>query len=199
MSVTFGLPSVVQFPSDPCYIRLYPWFLRRNVSSVCHCRLSPFVAMGRARGAQMRGGGRGHTGGKNKCADVRGKLFWRAIYFANPRPDVGSQSSSRSRRGLGSQAPRIICEYDFVTAIVIRPLIHPRTCEMGSSIFAAMSRLKFASMTSASLPSMSSTERKNREKCFRCSWQCLPCLFFFIFSHQYLYCHVGRDISLFSR
>ena len=55
-------------------------------------------------------------------------------------------------------------EYDLANAILIRPLIQPCTCKMGSSIFAGMSRLKFASTTRASLPSIPSTERINREK-----------------------------------
>ena len=44
-----------------------------------------------------------------------------------------------------------MCEYDLTTEISIRLLIQPRTCKIGSSIFAAMSRLKFASTTRASL------------------------------------------------
>ena len=51
----------------------------------------------------------GHTDGKKVFADVRTKLFWHLIYCANLRSDAGPQSGSQSRRGLGSQALRIIC------------------------------------------------------------------------------------------
>ena len=54
--------------------------------------------------------------------------------------------------------PRIVREYNPVTAIKIRPLTKPRTCERGSYIFVAMSWLNFDITTSASLPSMPYTE-----------------------------------------
>ena len=77
------------------------------------------MALECACSAQMRGGGGVHAGGEKLFVDVREKLFWPAIYCANPRPNARSQSGSRSYRGLGSQALRIICEYDLVTVIVI--------------------------------------------------------------------------------
>ena len=79
------------------------------------------------------GGGWGNVGGYYFCASVRAKLLWRPIYCANPRPDRKSQSRSWSVEGMGRKAPRIMHEYDL--AIVIRPLTHLRTCEMGSLIF----------------------------------------------------------------
>ena len=63
-------------------------------------------------------------------------------------------------------------------------VIQPRTYKMSSSIFAAMSWLKFASTARSYLPSMASTEITNRETCFHWVWQCLPCLSLLIFSHQ---------------
>ena len=125
------------------------------------------------------------------CAGVRAKLFWIALYCTKPRPDPGSQSSSRSRRGLGRRAPRIMWEYDLTTVIAIRPLTQPHTCEMGSSGFAAMSRLKFVRTTRASFRSMPSTERTNREKCLCCSWQCLLCSYLFSFSHRFRRFSIG--------
>ena len=107
------------------------------------------------------GGGRGHTGGKKLFAHVHEKIFWRSIYCANPRPNSRSHLGYWSLRGFGSRYPWIICEYDLATAISIRPLIQTRTCEMGSSISAAMSWLKFSSTSRASLPSMPSTEITN--------------------------------------
>ena len=55
----------------------------------------------------------------------------------------------------------IMREYELATEIVIQPLIQTCVCEMGSSIFAAMSRLKFACTTRASLPSIPSIEITN--------------------------------------
>ena len=61
---------------------------------------------------------------------------------------------------LKSEASQSTLQYDLTTAILIRTLTQPHTCERGSSSFAAMSRLKFVSTTSASFPSMPSTEGK---------------------------------------
>ena len=75
-------------------------------------------------------------------------------------------------------------------AIVIRLLTQSLTCKMGSSIFAAMCRIKFVSTTRASFPSMPSTERKKGEKKKISSWQCLLFLFLVLFflSIQERYC-----------
>ena len=64
---------------------------------------------------------------------------------------------------MGSSSSKIICEYDFMTAIMIRKLIQLCTCEMGSSIFTTISSLKFVSTTRASLPRMLSTEIKTEK------------------------------------
>ena len=82
------------------------------------------------------------------------KLFWRAIYCANPRPKNNFRSGTLSPRVLGRLSPRIICEYNIATAIVIQPLIHPHMYKMGSYIFSAMSWLKSKSTTRAFFPSM---------------------------------------------
>ena len=113
------------------------------------------------------------------CAGVHAKLFWREIYCAKPRPDTRSQSGFRYHRGLGRKSPRIMWEYNLETAFAIRPLTQPRSCEMGSSSFVAMSPLKLMSTARESFPNMPSTEMKNREIFFRCLWQCLPCLSLF--------------------
>ena len=63
---------------------------------------------------------------------------------------------------MGSWSPRIMCEYDLTTTVVIQLLIQPCACEMGSSVFSAMSWLKFTSTTRSPLPSMPLTERKWR-------------------------------------
>ena len=54
---------------------------------------------------------------RKSFADVRAILFWHEIYYAKLRPDAGSQSGSRFRRGLWSQSPWIIHEYDLSTVI----------------------------------------------------------------------------------
>ena len=133
--------------------------------------------------ANEGGGGRCHKFVKNLFTDVQEKLFWGLIYCANPRPDAGSQYGSCFRGGLGSRYLRIIREYTLTNNIAIRTLIQPCTCEMVSSIFAAMIWFKFASTTRASLPSMPSTERKNGVECFRFLWKYLLCLSLFIFSY----------------
>ena len=135
MSVTFGLPILAQFTSDPWFILWYPWLLLWNISIVCHCWFSTSTALERTRVVHKWGVGvRDHTGGKKMFADVRAKLFLRTIYCAKPRPDVGSQYGFWSCRGLGNWYPRIICEYDIATAILIQLLIQPHTCKMGSFI-----------------------------------------------------------------
>ena len=113
---------------------------------------------------------------------VCAKMFWRAIYCANPRPEPYYQSGSLSHRVLVRQDPLIIHEYYLATAIVIQPLTQPRTCKIGSSIFSATRKPEFASTTRVSFPIMPSTERKNGETCFRCSWQWLTLLSLFYFS-----------------
>ena len=55
----------------------------------------------------------------NNFARVGTKLFWRAIYCANPKPEPDPQSGSLFRKRLGRRAPRIIWEYDLATAIAI--------------------------------------------------------------------------------
>ena len=55
-------------------------------------------------------------------------------------------------------------EYNLAAVIEIWSLTQPHTCEMGSSGFVTMSRLKFVSITRASFPIIPSTERTNGEK-----------------------------------
>ena len=163
MLVTFGLPMLFWFPSDPFFILKNPCFLLLYISSVWHCWFSPFVAMESTRAVhEWEGGGKGHTGDEKLFTDVSAKLLWRVIYCANPRPNVRSQSWSWFRRGLGIRALWVIREYNLATPIAIWLIIHPRTYKIGSSIFASMSRIKFASKTRASFPSIQSVERTNR-------------------------------------
>ena len=67
-------------------------------------------------------------------------------------------------------------QYDLATVITVRSLTQPVTCKMGSSIFAAMTWLKVASTTSASLPIILYTEISNEEKNFLWSQQAWPYL-----------------------
>ena len=84
-------------------------------------------------------------------------------YCAKPNPDPNAHAGSQVRNVLGYWDPRSTLEYDLSTAIMTRPLTQPVTCEMGLSIFAAMTRLKMVSTTSALLPIIPSTERTNEE------------------------------------
>ena len=61
MSVTFGLPILVWFPSNPWFIGQYPWFLLQDISSVCHCWFSPSVALEITRKVRKLGGKGGVT------------------------------------------------------------------------------------------------------------------------------------------
>ena len=58
---------------------------------------------------------------------------------------------------MGIKATWIICDQDPATTIAIQPLTQIRFYKMGSSIFAAISRLKLASTTRASFPIIPST------------------------------------------
>ena len=146
-----------QIPSNPCFICRYPWFLLHILSPIYHRSLSLFIDLEHVRVAQIKWEGRCYMGDGKPFMDVRAKLFWRTISCYNRRPDAGSQSDHRSRRGMGSQSPRIMHEYELATVIKIWTLIQTHMCEMGSTMFVAMSRLKFADKTRASFPSMPST------------------------------------------
>ena len=70
-------------------------FLRQYLSSVFHRRLTLFVATESARVVRERGrGGRGHAGGEKSFADVRAKLFLRAIYSVPVLQGNGEASSA---------------------------------------------------------------------------------------------------------
>ena len=167
MSATFGLQILVWYPSNPLFLCWCPWFLIQNISSVYHRLFCPSVDLERTCALREWGGvGRGHKDGEKLFADVIMELLWRAIYFSNPRLNAGSQSRYRSRRGMGSRHLCNIPGCELVTEVSIRLLIQNRTCKMSSSIFSAMSWLKFASTTRSSLPSIPSTEISNGEKFF---------------------------------
>ena len=86
------------------------------------------------------------------CAGVHKKISAQDIYCANSNTKPDSQSSYWAHKVVGNRAPLSIREYNLMTAISIRPLTQPLTCEMGSSIFAPMSWPKVESKTWAYLP-----------------------------------------------
>ena len=94
---------------------------------------------------------------------MRDAILAQNIYCTNPNPDPDAHSGSQVRNELGARSPWSSLEYNLVAVIAIRMLTQPMTCEMGSSIFVAMSQLKVASTTSASLPTIPSTKRENGE------------------------------------
>ena len=98
-----------------------------------------------------------------RCAKT---ILLKNVYCAKSNPEPASQSGSRVHKGLETRALCSIWECTLVTAIAIWTLTQPLTCKIGSSIFAAMSRLKVASTTCASLPIIPSTDRTNKEKNF---------------------------------
>ena len=60
------------------------------------------------------------SGGRRKSfVQLYKKLFWRAIYCANTRPETDIQSGSMSCRGLVRQSPWIMHDYNRANVIVI--------------------------------------------------------------------------------
>ena len=148
-----------RFQFDSCYAQI-PAFYADIFLFVFHCAVNVrdqvpvdclwSIANDSARDARTRGEGSGTLVAKKLRECAHGIILARHLL-----PQFGS----RSCRGPGKRAPRIMRECDRATVIAIRSLTQPCTCEMGSSIFPAMSRLKVASSTRASFPSMPSTER----------------------------------------
>ena len=127
---------------------------------------------------------------------VRTKLLCRKKICAKSKPDPKSQYISWSCRGLGRRALWIMQDYNITDSIEIPLLTQPCTYEMVSSSFSAKSQLKVMSKTRASLTIMPSTERKNIEKCLRCSWQFLPYLSLFFFSQRSMSLSEGQFLQL---
>ena len=161
--VTFGLQISVQFLSDSCFLlKSISSFFLFSINVCGWIRVDCILWASKNRACTMHEQWRvrrGHTGGKNIYAGMRTKLLWRAINWSKPRNHPMNQSSSQSRRGLGRQDMRIIQEYCLTTTVTIWLLNQPHTCERGSSSFLATIRIKFVSTTSASFPSVPSTER----------------------------------------
>ena len=129
-------------------------------SKFFHYHLTPCVIVCAERKWWV-GVGWGFMGDVEVLAASRENLFWHAIYCANPGSNSESSSGSLSCRDMGSWSPRIICQYNLVTAIAIQLFAHKHTCKMVLSIFAAMSSLKLTVTTRASLPSIPSIEITN--------------------------------------
>ena len=89
------------------------------------------------------------------CAGVRKTILAQEVYCTKPNTKPVSPSGYWFRKGIGTQYLWSIWEYDLATAITIWQLTQTLMCEMGSSIFVDMSRLKVASTTWAYLPSIS--------------------------------------------
>ena len=124
LSVTFGLPILAQFPSDPYFNHRYPWFLLWNISSACYHRLSPFVAVDCTRGAQMRGGGEGSHGWKKIVCGCAHKII--LVHNLSCQPEAQGWVLVRllnPHRGLICWYQRIIFEYDLATTITIQPIM----------------------------------------------------------------------------
>ena len=85
MSVTFGLPILLRFLYNPCFVCQYPHSLLRNISSLYHRWLYLYVAMERARRAWMRGGGRGHTGEKKNVRRFACKVIMVRNLLCQPK------------------------------------------------------------------------------------------------------------------
>ena len=143
MLVTFGLPILVRVLANPWFICRHPWFYPK--------RFSPSATVGFcAHGARMRGWGSGlHRNYYGAWFNVKNQGP-----IPGPSPALGLQGTVRS----SSVYHELVLP---PSVIAICPLIQPCICEVGSSIFSAMSRIKFASSTRASLPSMPLPEITN--------------------------------------
>ena len=132
----YSSPNVLLFTSKSLYgylpARVIP-YVRRGGWGCC---------MREARFAILGGGG-----------DLNGRLFAgvcktilaQEMYFPKPNTKPYSHSGYWVQRGLGTWSPWIIRDYNLAIAISIRQLTQPSTCEIGFSIFAAISWLKVAS------------------------------------------------------
>ena len=69
---------------------------------------------------------------------VRDAILAQNNYCAKPNTEPDAQSGSQVRNVLEYQYPQSTLEYELATTIKIRPLTQPVTCEMGSSIFVAI-------------------------------------------------------------
>lgn len=149
-------PSWVQcFPVTSCVLASVGWF---HQSSVCGIRMLR---------DWEREGGKCEVGRETKdfCTGVRETIMERDL-LRQSHGQTWFPFGSLYHRGLGRQVSQIMHEYDHATAIEIRPLIQPRTCNMGSSIFPDMVRLKFVSITRASSLSMPSKEITNEKNIY---------------------------------
>ena len=97
-------------------------------------------------------------------ACVRNAILAQNNYWAKPNPKTDSHSSSRVHSGIGTQAPQSNLIYYLATEMLTGLLTQPVNCEIGSSIFPAMTQLKVAGTISASFPIIPSTEMKKGEK-----------------------------------
>ena len=166
----FPSQSLLFTPNPSLYMPMSP-------CSLPHCHLfTPilsygFVPLSVVPSFQWGGvGGGGLEGGVDLngwvCAGVCDAILEQNIYCAKPNPETDTHSGSQVCKGLGAWSPQSNLDCDLATAIAIRPLTQLVACKMGSSILAAMSWLKVASTTSASLLTIPSINRTNGEECF---------------------------------
>ena len=90
--------KIIIFPPSS-FFSSSPVYNLPEAASVCHPRVGSALC-NREREGNTRSGRK-----QNRFVRVRVKLFWRAIYCANPRPEPDSQSRYLSRRGMGRKAP----------------------------------------------------------------------------------------------
>ena len=129
MWVTFGLPIVVLFPSNPCLIRQNHFLLLWCISLVCHHWFSPVVAMESIHFVcRWRGGGFTRVGKiVHRCAR---KIILAQYLFRQAKDRWRVPVCILFPQGTGE----LISRYH-PSKISIQPLIQPQKCEMGSSIF----------------------------------------------------------------
>ena len=149
------------FPSDPCYIRQFPWYVRRSISLLTSpCGTTCVVQEWGGGGGGWHGWRGGIPGLACKFKLVHNLLCqtdsWYRVPVRFPFPQRTGESISVDHTWV--QSCNQDCDYTvYPTPYVRNGFIH----------FSAMVILNWSSDTWFSLHSMPLIDRKNRENCFR--------------------------------
>ena len=180
MLVSFWIPFLIHFPSNPCFICQFPCFFLRIIS------LPSATVWYRMHGARMRGVGR------DVVAWVVYRRSWSCTQnYAGARFNVPTQGLIPGPSLAPFPAGNLVVELCRSFVIIISQtqlqfghLTIPELAKWVCPFLLPMSGLKFASTTRDSLPSIPSTERTKGEKHSCWFWQFLPCLSLLIVYHQ---------------
>ena len=111
-------------------------------------------------------------------------------YCANPNTAPDSQSSYSVRKGLGTQSPQSIREYNLATAIATRLLTKYFMCEMGFSIFRVHESTQSGEYNLGLFTHYLIKREDERRKMIPLVMEVLPVLVFITFPH------LGKIVSI---